>query len=408
MRASGWSIGLVLVVACGPVIPPVPSRGGPAWLEMRSEHFTLWTDASAEHGRELIHDMERRRQMVTTMMNHTTSKARSFVIALRSKREADAYLPRQFIASAWDARNPSREPGILMTADDDERDAVVNHELTHVISFGMIKNQPRWFAEGLATYFETANLNSAETSVELGRPRRDHARLLREESSRSIATLFACEENRCMDGKFYATSWAVFSFLINERFHQLGRYLQRVNDLPSDTPASAELWSEAFPDLPPDRFDKELSGWLASGEVRLPRIKVTIQNVPARERPLGDADVLAARSLLDLQCKGDVAAAHLGAEDALAIDRTNVLARLINTDLTHEISPEDALATATAHPEDWRAWSLVERALKGRPEADAARDRICALTDNDASRCPRAGAPPACRGKLPVASCRRP
>jgi hypothetical protein len=96
---------------------------------------------------------------------------------------------------------------------------------------------------------------------------------------------------------------------------------------------------------------------------------------------------------MDLQLKRDVAAAHVAAEEALATDRTNVLARLINAELTHEISPDDARATAAAHPEDWRAWRLVELALKGRHEADAARDRVCALTGNDAPECAHASAP---------------
>lgn len=379
------------MVACGPAIPPLPSRGGPAWIEVQSEHFTVWTDASAEHGRELIHDMERRRQMIMTAMNHTRATARSFIIALRSMREAGAYMARQFISMAWDARNPSGEPGILLAMDDAHRDVVVNHELTHVISFGIIKNQPHWLAEGIANYFEMADLSSDETTIELGRPRPDHARLLREGDSRSVAKLFACQEPRCMDEKFYATSWAVFSFLINERYDQLGRYLQRVNELPVDR--QAEAWGEAFPDLPPERLDDELSRWLVSGQLRLPHIQVTLQDVPARERPLGDADALAARSLLDLQLRRDVAAAHIAAEEALAIDRTNVLARLIHAVLTHEISPDDARATAAAHPEDWRAWRLVELALKGGSEADAALDRVCALTGNDAPGCPRAGAP---------------
>jgi len=37
----------------------------------------------------------------------------------------------------------------------------------------------------------------------------------------SVDRLFACEENRCMDPLFYATSWALFSFLVNVHFDQL-------------------------------------------------------------------------------------------------------------------------------------------------------------------------------------------
>ena len=383
-----WSIGVAWLVACGPAIPPLPSRGGPAWLEVESEHFTLWTDAPAKRGHEVLHELELRRQLLLTSMSHATVKARSFVIALGSSRETGEYLPHGAIASAWDANNPSRQPGILLAADSDDSEHVLSHELTHVISFGIIRNQPRWLAEGIATYFEMVDLDSDGRSVQIGLPRDNRSTTLHESPPLSAARLFACEEARCMDQRFYATSWAVFSFLINQRYDQLGRYLQRLNGLADDHPADAwaNAWAEAFADLPPDRLDDELPQWLLAGKLRLPRFEVAVREVPTRDRLLGDADVLAVRSLLSLQFKG-VGPADIVAAEALAIDRTNVLARLINTELTHEISPDDARATAAAHPDDWRAWRLVEHAVKDRAEVQAALDRVCALADNDAPEC---------------------
>lgn len=202
---------VVIVVACGPAIPPLPSRGGPAWLEVRSEHFTLWTDASAARGRELVRKMEHHRQVVVRAMNNAPSKARSFVIALRDPREVTAYLPERFAAISWPATGPIVQPGILLAATaEEDRDHAVSHELTHVISFGIFANQPQWLAEGLATYFETAELAPGETRVKLGLPRADHAGFLVTSPPLSIAKLFACKEQTCMDEAFYATSWALF------------------------------------------------------------------------------------------------------------------------------------------------------------------------------------------------------
>ena len=388
MRTGWWSIWIALLAACSPVIPPLPSRGGPAWLEMQSEHFTLWSDAPAKRGHELMHEMELRRQLLVTAMNHAPSKGRAFVIALASAREANVYLPGDAIAAAWDARNPTGQPGILLAANSEDHEHALSHELTHVISFGIIRNQPHWLAEGIATYFEMADLDFDERSVQIGLPREDRSAALRESPPLSAAKLFACEEVRCMDGLYYATSWALFSFLINERYDQLGRYLQRLNELTDDhlADAWANAWVEVFPDLPPDRLDDELSRWRIAGKLRLPSFEVAVDKVATRDRPLGDADVLAAHSLLNFHFKG-VGPAHVAAEEALAVDRTNVLARVINAELTHEITPDDARATAAAHPDDWRAWRLVEHAVKDRAEAEAALGRVCALTGNDAPEC---------------------
>jgi hypothetical protein len=386
MRVGRWSIVIVLLVACGPAIPPLPSRGGPAWLEVASEHFTLWTDAEAERGRELVREMERRRQLVMTAMNHAPSRARSFVIALRDAREVAAYLPNQFLAVAWPAQNPTERPGILLAANEDDREHVVNHELTHVISFGIIKNQPHWFAEGIATYFEMADLESDKASVQIGIPREDRLEILQQFPPLSAAKLFACKDSRCMDDRFYATSWALFSFLLDERFDQLGRYLQRLNQLQDDN--QAEAWDDLFRDLPPDQLDDKLRAWIHAGKIRSPRIEVVVHDVPAHERPLSDADVLAARSLLDFKFRGEVTAMRTLSE-ALQIDRKNLLARLIDTEYTHSIAPDDARATAAAYPDDWRAWWLVAFALKGSPEGYRAMGRVCALAGTEAPECDR-------------------
>jgi hypothetical protein len=387
MRVGRWSIAVVWLVACGPAIPPLPSRGGPSWVEVTSEHFTLWTDASVERGRELVREMERRRQLVATAMNYPTSKARSFVIALRNKRELAAYVPKDVAGVAWDDENPTGQPGILLAANSDDRDRVVDHELTHVISFGVIKNQPVWLAEGIATYFEMVDLEAGKTSVEIGIPREDRVGTLLQSRPLSIAELFACKELRCRDGLFYATSWALFSFLVFEHHHQLRRYLQRLNEPSEDRRAKA--WNEEFADLPLDKLDRDLSEWL-TGRLRFPRVEVTVRDVPVRERPLGDPDVLAARCLLAFKFKDEVTATRTLSE-VLMIDRTNLLARLIDIWLTNAITRGDARATAAAHPDDWRAWWLVVKAFRDSAEADEALVRMCALSGHEASECADAG-----------------
>ena len=56
MRA-GWVFVLLSMIACAPAIPHLPSQGGPAWFEIKSEHFRLWTDDSIERGRQVgLHD----------------------------------------------------------------------------------------------------------------------------------------------------------------------------------------------------------------------------------------------------------------------------------------------------------------------------------------------------------------
>jgi hypothetical protein len=76
---------------------------------------------------------------------------------------------------------------------------------------------------------------------------------------------------------------------------------------------------------------------------------------------------------------------------SLALDATNVLARLVETSLNQAIAPADARATATAHPDDWRAWWLVAFALQQKPAAATERalamSKMCALIGEDQDAC---------------------
>ena len=77
-------VGVALWLAgCHAAIPALPSQGGPAWTELTSEHFTLWTDSSPARGRELIDQCEHLHQIVFGVaFPWLPSSGKSFVIAL--------------------------------------------------------------------------------------------------------------------------------------------------------------------------------------------------------------------------------------------------------------------------------------------------------------------------------------
>ena len=127
--------------------------------------------------------------------------------------------------------------------------------------------------------------------------------------------------------------------------------------------------------------------WLLAGHVHLPRIPVPTVAVSASRRALSDADVLAVRGFLGFRYTDDNTASRADIEQALALDRTNVLARLIQATLSHTVALDDARATVAAHPGDWRALRLLELAAHGTPEGDAARARMCELSSNTPPEC---------------------
>jgi hypothetical protein len=81
-----------------------------------------------------------------------------------------------------------------MSMSSDGGEAAVVHEVTHAISFNAIHHQPRWFAEGLASYFETIQLNAPNQHVDVGEQPRSLTRTIRRKGLLNPSTLFACEK----------------------------------------------------------------------------------------------------------------------------------------------------------------------------------------------------------------------
>ena len=414
---------VTMAIACGAHLR-LPSQGGDTWTEVTSEHFTLWTDGPATTGRDIVRQMEHRRQVILTAMQRAGSPTRLFVVALRNQLELDDVLPAKHASSTWGADNPTGQPGLVLAVENSDRSPLVARQLARVFSHELFTYQPNWLDEGVGAYFELSGTSSpvgasGRLDIQTGWPCAWIRQFLDNSAPLPSADLFAATSDEAERIRFHASSWALFSFLVMDHEAALDRYRQRLTELweehatspwyeqfgaAGDTEANLRrphvrqqrwralqdlAWREAFPGYTPDKLDDELRSWLNRGRLPIASIQLALDDVAMTERALGEADVLAARSFLALMYKDDLAAVRRDAASALALDPTHVLARLLHAALAHTISRADAAATAAAHPDDWRAQRLVELAFQGSPEASAAHDRICALSQRAAPECAR-------------------
>jgi hypothetical protein len=363
---------LSAVIACGPAIPPLPSKGGPAWREFTTEHFTLWTDTSPKRARELMREMEDLRHVVIGIGFRGGGEGRVLVIALRDDAEVRAFLPGDFKAIASDSTTAIYQPMIMIPAD--SYDEVVAHELTHTISQTVIPKQPRWFAEGLAKYFETIKIDREHGTVDLGRAPTYRGEPMVMSRPMALRELVACKELTCADRHFYAAAWALFTYLMNEKHADVTSYIQLI--------ATANL----------DELEADLKRWLVSGSHQVLHFNVKLPSYPVTERELDDADVHAARSLLRIEFQSNLELAKLEADAALAIDPTHVVASLVRYRIDKTLAPDRARALVKAHPDDWRAHMLLAWAVREGDEATAAFKRACELAAQNpalATPCPK-------------------
>ncbi|MEO8842795.1 MAG: hypothetical protein ABI591_06520 [Kofleriaceae bacterium] len=364
------SLAFVLLAACGAAVPELPSRGGPAWVELQSEHFTLWTDASLARGGELIREMEYLHQVIFGVAFPSRSpEGRTFVLGLRDRAEVNAYVPDMFQAFAIPEDNPLMIPIIVLSAEPDERSIhVVTHELSHVISAVAVHKQPVWFAEGLAEFFETVILDVDKASVVVGQPLPLQVTATRQLQLVPGEQLLACKAYTCRDHAFYMTSALLFSYLANTHPDQLVRF---EDELANNNPRAWDVFN-----LPPSDIDRALRTWMIQGRHQVWNYKVSLVQPEIAQRVLAETEIIAARAFLSYAFHEHSPAAH----HALAADPTNVMLRLIDFEQTKTIAVADARATAQANPEDWRAWWLLATALRDTSdEANAARARACTL-----------------------------
>jgi len=329
--------------------------------------------------------MEHLRQVILGFgLDSGRPEGRSLVIALRDSEEVGVFLPSQFIAFAFGS-SAIRQPVIVLPADaQDDNAPVITHELTHVISFNVFRNQPAWFAEGLANFFASVNLDPDSASGDVGKPLDYIGERLRSTPPTPSATMFACTQPACMDDMFYATAWAMFSFLANTYPQELMRYAQRLDELPAGSHAQA--WTEVFPALVPEKLDHELRKWLAYGKHMVWKFNVKLQEWPITERPLRDADVFAARALMRQAFAKDGAEPPSELVAALAADPTHLIAHLVSVWYKKSIGFDDARRVADTYPDDWRAWWLVGFAVNWEGEsARLAWEKGCAILDKSPS-----------------------
>ncbi len=378
---------LELSAACGR-FPVAPAEGGPVWTELTSAHFTVWTDANPSRVCELLRKMERFRHVTAAVAYPTTpSSGRALAIVVRDDQElSEVNNGGEARAFSIDATPPLWQPIVLLSLSGSGQRTLV-HELTHLISFSVIHHQPRWLAEGMAAYFEGAQLDDSRTRVTLG------AAPLRYGSTAQlapVAKLFDWNQTlpSRVESPLYQTAWALFAFLINEHKAELAHYLWLIDRIdPAGGPVPEQqqrAWDRGFPSLPVEKLDAQLDDWLEHGSHYELSFYVRPTDTPVTARRLSDADAYAIRAFLlagptpEQEARGLEERAR-----ALALEPTNVLAWTFSLVYRHKPTPEVGRAIAAAHPGDWRAWWLDTIALEGGggdpAELDHARGQACAL-----------------------------
>ncbi len=228
------------------------------WIQVRTEHFVLFSNASEPRTQEIGANLERFRTALAGALRglEVSSPVPTWVYVFKNDFAFRPYKKRVGMAPAnisgeFAAHRDGNYVGIDASPPTDPW-SVVYHEYFHYFLENNFGDIPLWFNEGMAECFSTFAADASHVSI--GRPIENHLRLLRDRKWIPMSDLFAIDEQSKdynegdRQGVFYAESWVLAHYLAWGRPDSAARGVAFLGQFP----ARAELGDLLKPLVGPD------------------------------------------------------------------------------------------------------------------------------------------------------------
>jgi tetratricopeptide (TPR) repeat protein len=275
------------------------------WLEVRSPHFRVLSDAPEKDARAVATGFEELRKLFQYLGDlRVDPPVPIVVVATRNEDGLRALLP-----SRWERRGGMRIAGVFLPGlekhyialrldvDAEFRDDVVYHEYVHSVVRLNFAAVPVWLNEGLAEFY--AGTTVYDGAVLFGRVSDTRLEVLRERRPLPLEDLFAIDRTsreyneRSRASILYAQSALLTHFLMlgdeGARRKLLVEYLRLLGQGTAEPQARAQ----AFGDL--KALEKDFFRYLRQKRFVFLSSPLARSDAPAAVRPLSEAEVLALR-----------------------------------------------------------------------------------------------------------------
>src|SRR6266478_778033 len=134
-----------------------PAQGGPEWREYKTAHFLLDTDMSRSKVEGLIKSLETMRGLVLNgLFNEDVDlPGHVRVVAPSSPSDFTALAGSSNVGAYFKMSWQDESLIVMPVVGSRASDELVAHELAHLLSHYQFPEQPTWFGEGLAAFFQT-------------------------------------------------------------------------------------------------------------------------------------------------------------------------------------------------------------------------------------------------------------
>lgn len=247
--------------------------GEPTWVQVRSEHFSVITDAGEKNGRHVTDQFEQMRAVFGLLFARAkvNEPVPLQIVAFRNTKEFKQYCPlfRGKIVELTGFFQQGEDKNFV--AVDMSREGswqTVFHEYAHVLLNANYMQTAPWFDEGFAEFFSSMRVTGGDIAVGQAIP---GSELLVQANKLKLLDLFLVQhhsETYNQSGQaremFYVESWLVVHYLFDtNRIPQTAKYFQLVND--QKVPV-AQAVQQAF-GLPPAELEKTIVNYLRTGKI---------------------------------------------------------------------------------------------------------------------------------------------
>lgn len=237
------------------------AEADPHWLEVKTEHFTIYCDGGERQARNVSAQLERMHDLFAKLLPHATSDAgaRITVLALKNRRDFQAIEPAEYLgkgsldlAGYFLQISDQSFIALRLDAEGEHPYGVLYHEYTHYMLRHAVAI-PVWLNEGIAQFYQNTDLG--EKTAKFGQPAANEVLYLRQQKLIPLSTLLSVDHNspfyheQDKGNVFYAESWALTHMLFLRDFGKhtsnLSTYVKNVTK--GDDPVTAA--GQAFGDL---------------------------------------------------------------------------------------------------------------------------------------------------------------
>ncbi len=309
-----------------------------SWIEVRSPHFRVISNAGDKQARRTAGQFERFREV----LRNTLPKARLdsstplLIIAVKDEKGLKTLLPQY-----WEKKGSTHPAGYFLRSlgkdfvvlrldvTGENPYQVIYHEYTHSLMALNFQSLPLWVSEGLAEFFGHANIDDKDAGT--GRPSVQQIMLLRENRLLPLATLLTADRQSPYYNEanktsmFYAQSWALTHYLmIGDKAVRQPQFLKYIG-LVADGVSDLEAAQRTLGDL--KQLEQKLEEYVHLARYFFLSVKLsgTSDEKQYAARAVPEAEALAARGDFLIHSQRFVEARPM-LEEALHLDANQGLA----------------------------------------------------------------------------------